>query len=77
MSSLLPIDAPLIDDTNTKISKDRLHEQDLWNELAPDADCLLVMKMVVGTQNNTKGHLEITKYCVRGNVIALLELHQG
>lgn len=65
---LPPVDAPLVHDTKDKVSKDRLHKEDLWYELKPDECFALIVDMVKDVQADSKCHLQGVSYIYDKNI---------
>lgn len=52
-----PVGDPFENDADNEITKDGLEEQDLGNELGPDVEWFLEVKMIRDLKANRKGHL--------------------
>lgn len=56
-AGLRPVDAPLVDDADDEVAKDRLHEQDLGHELGVDRPVVLEAEVVRDLQADGERHL--------------------
>lgn len=53
----VPVDRPLVNDAGDQVTEDRLHEEDLGEELGPDELGTLEVEVIEDLETDSEGHL--------------------